>query len=415
MNLQLDGVSISFPNNNVIKSVDLFLDEGEAILIAGPSGSGKTTLLRAIAGVIPGVYEGKVDGVIEPELRVRKSSVAYLLQEPWYGIATPYVWSEVATFTDLKKLNEIQEALKEYGLSELLHRTTYTLSAGELQRLAIMVARHSRKKILLMDEPVSHLDPDNSGKVRESVRRFIDEGNSAIIVDHLPYLWDGIVSKAYIIKNGAIREYDGSLYAPYVKKINNMVPPQGGKEEVLKVRIKQYKHPGSQKTILHNVNIALHRGEILTVLGPSGAGKTTLLKIIASAPIIPRKGIDISIRGDLLYIPDNPLLYYTEPTLLKEVKDKGMKYLRLFGLSDSATTPIGRLSTGERRRGALASALVRKSSVILMDEPTIGLDPINKAKVMEALVKVAEEGVGFLIATHDRDLLKISNRVYYLE
>jgi len=413
--LRLDSVSVSFLRNDVIKSVNLYLEEGEAILIAGPSGSGKTTLLRAIAGIIPEVYEGRLDGVIEPELQVRRSLVAYLLQEPWYGIASPYVWSEVTAFTNLSKLDEIKGALKDYGLSELLRRTTYTLSAGELQRLAVMVACYSQKKILLMDEPVSHLDPENSVKVRESLRKFINEGNSAIIVDHLPDFWDGIVSRAYIIKDGILTEYDEGIYAPYIKKINNMGPPQNIGDEVLNVSIEQYRHPGSRKTILHNVSITLNKGEIATLLGPSGVGKSTLLRTIASASIIPRKNINLFVKGNLLYIPDNPLLYYTEPTLLKELGERGIKLLDLFGLTSSATTPIGKLSTGERRRGALASVLLRKAPVVLMDEPTIGLDPINKAKVMEALVKVAEEGVGFLIATHDRDLLKISNKVYRLD
>ena len=415
MKLLLKDVSISFLRNNIIKSISLCLNEGEALLIAGPSGSGKTTLLRAIAGVIPEIYVGNVDGLINPGLGLRKSLIAYMLQEPWYGIASPYVWSEIAAFTEIRNLRDIRHVLEEYGLSELLRRTTYTLSAGELQRLSMVVARYSKAKILFLDEPISHLDPKNSVRVRESVKKFINEGNSAIIIDHKPNFWDGIISKAYILKNGRLMDFDKGVYASYIKDISSMNPPRNFGGEVLRADVNEYRPPGSNRSILHNVSIALNKGEIATILGPSGVGKSTLLKIITSAFLVPRKDVSISVKGGLLYVPDNPLLYFTEPTLLKEVGKEGVKYLGMFDLLNSATTPLGRLSTGERRRGAIASALSRGASIILMDEPTIGLDPINKAKVMEALVKAAGEGITFLIATHDRDLLKISNKVYRLE
>ena len=414
MRLELRDISVSFNSREVLRSINLSLDGGEAILIAGPSGSGKTTLLRVIAGVIPQIYGGELKGVIKPGFTSRRFSVAYLMQEPWYGVATPFVWSEMASFTSSKVVDDIKRALKTYGLEELLNRTTYTLSAGELQRLAIAVAQYSKAGVILLDEPVSHLDPINSVRVRESVKEFIREGNSAVIVDHRPSFWNGIISKAYIIRNGMLKRYDGSIYEPYIGRINRMTPPKGGGEEVLRVKIKEYRHPGSHEVILKNVSLRLHRGEIATVLGPSGVGKSTLLRIISSARIIPSKKISIAIKGRLIYIPDNPLLFYTAPTLIKEVGEKGVKYLRLFGLSNTFTTPIGKLSTGERRRGAIASALARKASVILMDEPTIGLDPINKYRVMDAIVRASEKGLAFLIATHDADLIKISNEVYRL-
>ncbi|HDD25570.1 MAG TPA: ATP-binding cassette domain-containing protein, partial [Acidilobales archaeon] len=104
--LSIRDLRVSFPlRGEVLKGISLSLKEGEAILISGPSGSGKTTLLRVIASIIPDVIKGWVSGAIKPKPRELKAehAVLYIPQEPWYTVVTPYVWSEIASFTDLKR------------------------------------------------------------------------------------------------------------------------------------------------------------------------------------------------------------------------------------------------------------------------------------------------------------------------
>jgi len=414
LRLKIRNLRVTLGNNSVIRSADLELKEGESILISGPSGSGKTTLLRVISGIIPTVFNGKVEGRIEPELSLRKALISYLPQEPWFGIATPYVWSEVSSFTSFKDSASVRDLLKIYGMENLIMRTTFTLSAGESQRLAIAVANGMNSKLVLLDEPTSHLDRRNSLKVRSSVKSLKDEGKSIIVVDHNFSFWNGIVDKAYLMLNGKLVEYNSSVYAKALRVLSELRPPSGYSQEVLRAHVSSYRYPGTNKPILKDIHIVLNRGEILAVLGPSGAGKTTLLKAIISSLILKRRDVKVISEGKVLYIPDNPLLYYSSPTLRKEVGPEGIKYLEAFNLLEVLDLPIGRLSSGERRRGAIASALSRGAAVILMDEPTVGLDPLSKVEVMKALVEAAQRGVGFIIATHDLDLLKISNRVIRL-
>jgi energy-coupling factor transport system ATP-binding protein len=114
-------------------------------------------------------------------------------------------------------------------------------------------------------------------------------------------------------------------------------------------------------------------------------------------------------------VPDNPLLYLSSPTPAEEVGLEGLKYLKYLGIASKAETPIMRLSSGERRRLAIASALSRGYEYVFVDEPTAGLDPLNKLLVIEAIIKAAEMGVGFVIASHDPFVEMIANKVVCIE
>lgn len=411
MSLEVRELGVVIGNKQILKSVSFSISDGQAILITGPSGSGKTTLLRVISGVIPEVYNAHVIGTIRPPLSERKRNISYVPQEPWFGIATPYVWSEIACFSNVKSYPEIVKYLARYGLGGLSRRTTYTLSAGETQRLAVATATASRKKLLLFDEPTSHLDHDNALRLKEVIKDVLASGSSAIIVDHNIGLWMDLVDEHYTLINGMLTDLSVQLYDDIIRKLMELKPPSNTGSTTLKVSIKRYSYPGSDRYILENIEITLHEGEIAVIMGPSGTGKTTLLKLIATSSRIRKPGIDLWLRGKLSYIPDNPLLYFTAPTLGKELGELGKKWLEKFGLTHRENTPIARLSSGERRRGAIASALARKSNIILVDEPTVGLDPQNKLKVLEAILEATEEGTSFLITTHDDDVLRIANRV----
>ncbi|MCD6323772.1 MAG: ATP-binding cassette domain-containing protein [Desulfurococcales archaeon] len=412
MKLKIRGVKVQLQGREIIKHATLELSEGEAVVVAGPSGSGKTTFLRVISGAIPNIFGGFVKGLIHPDLETRVKAIGYLPQEPWFGIATPYVWSEIASFSNCITDKEIEAHLTQYGLQPLKDRSTYTLSAGETQRLAIAAAEASGKELLLLDEPTSHLDLENSLRVKDAVKSLLKEGRSALIIDHNPSFWDGLASEIYALVGGELRAYTPEIYAEPEERLEVLEPPNPKGGAVLEVRIASFRHPGSEKEVLRNVSFTVEEGGVTVVIGPSGIGKSTLLKVIVSAVRYGRTFVKAS--GKILYIPDNPLLYFTAPTLLKEVGSNGFDLLKRFGLEKAASTPIGRLSSGERRRGAIASALGRGASVVLMDEPTIGLDPLNKVEVLEAIREAAELGTGFLIATHDPDVLRIANEVIRL-
>ncbi len=412
MRVEVKDLNIVFEGVCILSNLNLTVGEGEAVLITGPSGSGKTTLLRAILGIVPNVIPGSVRGFIKPEPCMIRSKAYYVPQEPWFSVVTPYVWSEILSFTPSQlRLGDVEDMLSAWGMSGYAFRTTYTLSAGELQRLALMVARLSRKEVVLLDEPASHLDSRNAKKVVRMVNVLRNSGTAVIIVDHDVKAWAGLVDKAYVLRNGTLDEDITSYYKEFDRLISELSKPQVQGDAVLEVRVTKYRPPGSRKIVLEDVEFTVRRGEVALVKGPSGSGKTTLLRLLATSVKEPVSGVRTNVIGKLIYVPDNPLLYFTEPTAAKEVGEGGVEKLREFGIVGREFTPITRLSTGERRRVAVASALVRGASIIVMDEPTVGLDIISKVRVLKAIVKAAEEGMAFVIASHDPLVERIANKV----
>ena len=412
MRVKIRNLNVDFDGIRILSNLNLTVGEGEAILITGPSGSGKTTLFRAILGIVPNVIPGTVRGLIKPEPCIVRGKAYYVPQEPWFSVVTPYVWSEIMSFTPSRpKLRDVEDMLSAWGMGGYAFRTTYTLSAGELQRLALMVARLSRKEIVLLDEPASHLDSRNAEKAVRMVNALRDSGVTVIIVDHDVKAWIDLVDEAYVLRNGTLDEDVTSYYNEFDRLASKLRRPETQGNTVLEVRVTKYKPPGSRRAVLENVEFTVRKGEVVLVKGPSGSGKTTLLRLLATSVKEPVPGVKTNVIGKLVYVPDNPLLYFTEPTVAKEVGEDGFRELRELNVTGREFTPIARLSTGERRRVAVASALVRGASIIVMDEPTVGLDMVSKVRVLKAIVKVAEDGVAFVIASHDPLVERVANKV----
>lgn len=415
--MEVKELNVWLSNHHILKDVSFSIGENCIVLLVGPSGSGKSTLLKTLSGVIPSVIKGVVKGFSSPPLEVLKKKTMYVHQEPWFFISTPYVWSEIVGHTQMKSLKSLREVLEEFGLSQHVNRTTYTLSAGEIQRLAFVIAVNSGKEVILLDEPTSYLDKRNS----ENLVRFVgklsrDYGKTFIIVDHDLTLWSDYVSKILHLSGGRLTETSANPFKEVVDYMSHRLrPPNSIGGECLKIRVDSFKFPDAREPLLTNISFEVCRGEVVVVKGSSGSGKTTLLKLIASG-CLKDGGVVSSGRGcKAVLVPDNPLLYLSSPTPAEEVGANGSKYLEYLGLSSKAETPITRLSSGERRRLAIASALSRGYEYVFMDEPTAGLDPLNKLHVIEAIIKAAEMGVGFVIASHDSFVEMIANKVVCIE
>jgi len=413
-----------YRNGFTVRNIGFKVDDGEALVVTGPSGSGKTTLIRALTGVLD-----KVGGFIDGSIIINGEDVSklpshklyelltYIPQEPWYGIIGYTVYSEHCYSLSLIGAPCTLSSLEALGLLGKRDSLTINLSAGETQRLLWAEALAKKARILLLDEPLVYLDQDARGFVRDFIVESMHRGSSVILVDHDPWYWRSLQGKLLVLDNGVVKYYGEWRDEVLPHNVSPVRVNHAGKqgEVVVEARNVWFKYPGD-KPLFKGIDLTIEKGSFTGLIGGNGAGKTTLLKLIAGI-LKPSRGW-IKRFGRAVYLPENPLLYFTKPTPRDELlymagydESKALDVAELFGLTRILDTPLARLSSGERRRLAIASSYLGGFDIYLVDEPTGGLDQANAVKVLEALLHLVNEGRTVITATHDERVVRVLDKV----
>ena len=380
------------------------------MLVCGPSGSGKTTLARILVGVFDGDFEGSVEA---------RGPLAYLPQEPWRVLVGPTVKHDLV----LAGADPFRVAGK-YALAGVLDSPVHRLSAGQVQKLALAVIEYSRPQIVVLDEPSVYLDEEARRLLRELIVRLLDNGSTVVLVDHEPLQWVSLATKILVLVDGKPKCLGStSECSNAVEELSRPSTVQcrhcSRVGAAVSVEDVWFRYPGSKRWVLRGVSLEAYRGEITCIVGPNGAGKTTLLKTIAGI-YRPFRG-RVRVYGRPVYVPENPLLYYTAPTVYEEVvggaRDQGYgeEVLRRLGLWSLRDRPLAALSAGERRRVAIASALARGYDVVLLDEPSAGLDRWSLERLVEVLCETVSSNAAIVAASHDRRFLAHAHNIVGVE
>ncbi len=342
--IDVRDVSVSYATTGqaALKDVRLTIRPGDFTLVAGPSGCGKSTLLRLLNGLIPHSYRARVEGevlvggrpVAGQTIREVSSVVGTLLQDPHRQIVGTTVTSEIAFGPENLGLpraevrRRIDEVAERVGIRHLLDRPTAQLSGGELQMVAFAGVLVMRPRVVIVDEPLANLDPSASLRLLRELRRFVDDGGAAVVVEHrveeilefgpreVLYLTGGkpgyygdvagflrIAPVGHVklpfetllaragdlpepptawthrppneLPSGAARIRD-SHELPAQARETQGAGPAGGSPYRLAYQGTDLGYPG--RTVLKDVGLRLGARERVAVLGPNGAGKSTLLR-----------------------------------------------------------------------------------------------------------------------------------------
>ena len=471
--IKFQNVSLIYPTaeRTILDKLNFEIGEGEFVLLIGETGIGKSSVLRLINGLVPhhtgGILAGSVEVGGISTRTVRPGQLAELIgivgQNPINGFVTDIVEDELAFSMEALNLPEetmrkrIEEVLDLLSLNQIRNRKIATLSGGEQQRVAIAAAMVLHPKILVLDEPTSALDPVAAEEVLAILQRLVhDLGITVIIAEHrLERVIGYVDSVIEISANGQTRIgkpeeilKDSKIAPPIVKLARALKLPQislsvrdlrknteairnNGKElEVTPeiygrnlIETENLSVAYENNIALQPINLKIKAGEIIALMGRNGAGKSSLIKALLNA--VSYKGNIYNFAKRIGYIPQdaNDLLYHQSVTAECEQtdRDNGLKSGTTASLLEELAPTVKLnshprdLSEGQRLALVLAIVLAPKPDLLVLDEPTRGLDYESKSLLIRLLTESATNGAAVFIATHDVELVaELASRIIIL-
>lgn len=419
---------------------------GSITVVTGPTGSGKSTILRGIAGLLSHVDGGEISGTVRVAGTDRGTTpprdtarlIGVVLQNPRAAFASTRVRDEISLALELHGMASatakarVLEVAERIGVSALLDRNISTLSAGEATLVAIAAAVVEHPAVLLVDEPLADLDTAARARVIAVLNALArDAGVCVIVAEHRAVPLVPVADSWWTIDDGALVPGAAPSASPTVAHPTPAPPAE--QVPVLTATNLAVHRKGTP--LVHDASLTLHRGEVVALVGPNGAGKSSLLVALALGEgTVGERTVD---GGRVALVPDASDDLFTRDTVAAELRAADRRQARaerqarggrqsvrrrpgsdrlsarpaeshLARLRGDVRIPIGDehprdLSAGERRILAVALQTMDNPEVLLIDEPTRGLDPAARTAVSAALRAAADSGAAVLIATHDLD------------
>ena len=550
--IEFNNFSFAYMNSDgtesQVKSLDninLEIDYGDFVLLCGPSGCGKTTLLTNLKKELmpAGRRAGEIrfNGTEIQNLDEISSAcdIGYLFQNPDSQIVTDTVIQEIAFPLENIGLpteeirNRISEIVAFFGINDILHKNVNELSGGQKQLVNLCSLLVLRPQVLLLDEPMSQLDPIASYEFLSIVRRLNEEFSITVIIsEHKADSIFPFIDKAVFLKEGKIEFVDNAHnicseviddeifenYLPAVTKIYNSLSvrypsliklntPLSIREgrrclntihdDLIKIsnsdvdsnnlnhdnlHITNKKYHSQEKSgildkislrgnrnalinmngiyfayekenlILKNVDFELEKGDFVSLIGGNGVGKSTFLQLLVGI-LKPIKGKVKYKKGiKLAYVHQNPMIHFSKDNVKEEFLESilesnllnnsdvsfnkesyekllkmtneefiesdilnGLKFdsiefkfkelIEFFDICDLIDKHPYDCSGGEQQKIVIVKVLLQNADVLVLDEPTKGLDPISSKNLANILNSLRDNGITILMTSHDLDFV----------
>ena len=457
--LAFRNVTFTYPGQErpVLDGVDWEVERGSFTLLVGSTGSGKSTLLSlakpeiAPAGERTG--EVLVQGILVEDLGAERSAraVGFVFQNPENQIVCESVWHEMAfglenlatPRAEMRRL--VAETSYFFGMEDWFRADTAELSGGRKQLLALASTLVMQPRLLLLDEPTAQLDPIAEKNFLHALFRVNRElGCTVVVATHAPRAMLDYATCAYRLEEGRIarvenlsdleRRWEPGLGhrgrgessrptseeqsppspAPEQTPVGRLITPAAASRAVEFSRA-WFRYGRDDDWVLHNLDLAVGAGSVHALVGGNGCGKSTLLALMAGLHKLQHGSLRRASRSCVL-LPQDPRALFVAETADDELAEWGADagygeaeasaMLERVGLAGCGPMHPYDLSGGQQQLLALAKLLLVKPRVLLLDEPTKGLDMAARCAVCELLDEVAAEGATVVVATHDLELVE---------
>ncbi len=477
--LEMKNITKTFPGVKALDNVNLQVEEGEIHALVGENGAGKSTLMNVLSGTYPfGTYEGDIiyDGEVCKFTKIKNSEekgIVIIHQElaliPYMTIGeNMFLGNErgkAAAIDWTETYGKADELLKVVGLSESSRTLIKDIGVGKQQLVEIAKALAKDAKLLILDEPTSSLNEEDSKALLNLLLKFKKQGMTSIIISHKLNEIAYVADKITILRDGATIETlnKASDDVSEARIIKGMVGrdltdrfPKREKKDIGEISMEvsdwTVYHPiYTERKVVDNVSIKVRRGEVLGISGLMGAGRTELAMSIfgksygsSITGVLKINGKEVNLRNvkdaieqKLAYVTEdrkgnglissNPIKINTTLANLGKVSknmiiDKDKEYAVAVEYKDKLKTKcptveqnVGNLSGGNQQKVLLAKWMFADPDILILDEPTRGIDVGAKYEIYCIINDLVAAGKSvIMISSELPEVLGMCDRIYVM-
>ncbi len=474
--LEMQDITKTFPGVKALSNVNLKVEEGEIHAICGENGAGKSTLMKVLSGVYPaGDYDGKIiyrgeechfKGIHDSE----EKGIVIIHQElalvPMLSIAENiFLGNEHATFGVINwHANEARtrQLLKKVGLSEDPKTLITNIGTGKQQLVEIAKALSKEVELLILDEPTASLSEKDSQALLDLLLEFKKQGITSIIISHKLNEINRVADHVTVIRDGRTIETldrseiseDRIITSMVGRSLEDRYPPREPKigEVIFEVKNWSVYHPlHAERQVIKNIDVNVREGEVVGIAGLMGAGRTEFAMSLFGRSYGRKISGEVRLRGKTLDVSsvgkavEQGIAYVTEDrkvfglNLIDDIKNNitiaNLKGVSRAGVIDdlreldvandyrkktnirssSVLQKTGNLSGGNQQKVVLSKWLFADPKVLILDEPTRGIDVGAKYEIYTIIARLAAEGRAIIVISSEMpELLGISDRIYVM-
>lgn len=434
--LAYDDVTFRYSGSrgDVLSGVSMAVPAGAFALLVGGTGSGKSTLLSlAKPQIAPaGDRAGQVRVFGRPVDDLDGAAaceVGYVFQDPDNQIVCDSVWHEMAF--GLENLGtpqgemrrRVAEASYFFGMGPWFHSDTDALSGGRKQLLALASTLVMQPRVLLLDEPTAQLDPIAARNFLHALFRVNRElGCTVVVATHEPELMVDYATCAFELVDGAVRAVENlGRFKCEATLAERGALCDANAPAAVSARGAWFRYGRDDDWVLRGLDLEVRQGEVHALVGGNGCGKSTLLALIAGTRRAQRGEVRSAISAKAM-LPQDPKALFAEERVDEELMewahicgygaDEVQAMMGELGVADRADLHPYDLSGGQRQMLALGKLLLVHPRLLLLDEPTKGLDRAAREHVAGMIEAARRDGVTVIVSTHDLAFVRrVADRV----
>jgi len=462
--LHVSGIEKSFPGVKALSNVNISIKEGSVHVLCGENGAGKSTLMKIIDGVYQPdegqIYIDDKEVTIKDSHQAREHGISMIFQElnfvPEMTVEESLFLGSLPT-TPLKRVDwkairsKTLALLKEEGLSYSPTTQLKNLSVSDIQMLEILKAISRNSSIIIMDEPTSAISDKEVDRLFEKITTLKQRNTSIIYISHKMDEIFRIADEISVLRDGSVVEtrakedidIDTVIALMVGRKLDNTYPKETIEKGEKLLEVKNL----SRKGFFRNVGFDLYKGEIVGFAGLMGAGRTEIMRAlfglderhagsvnIAGRPLEGKRVKD-SIAAGMVMLSEDRRRYGIIPvrsvrenvalaslknffyngTLHAKVENRAVDDIcrKMMVKTPSYDTTVEALSGGNQQKVVLAKWMICGPKILILDEPTRGIDVGAKYEIYKLMTELAEEGKGLIMISSELpELLGMCDRIY---